>query len=575
MERVYTMFYNKKWLPIAASVLLLLTGCKKDATTNKGHDDTGIMPELNYTGDLDILVYIQGMDGEFRDIGSDKVVTSDLTDGNLQKYHAVAKEFNKIYPNITINLLYDNIEEYTNRVIEYQSSHNQKLPHIMHLPVTVQEGLANGYCADLSKYDYFKLYNAIDESVFDYFTFGDFVAAVPFYIYPTGIFVNKDILENNWIDTENLLDNWTFDDMLNYLETVVGATGTSSNIGGTGVLSNDMTDIISSTINETLLTNQTVNLNTNEIIDLIEKENELAQYSVWDYATKAIKPQYNQIQPWSYNTNFIQDELYAMEMSRSYAAGLYSQMIVEQNKVGSFDFLPFPKVTNDDAEEFKIGMIAEGLVVGNQCPLDAAGNENCTQADRDAEEAAAAFALFMAADTRAVESIATTEWLYQGEVISGNYESLPVIKKDIVYPYNENKTDAYDEETYTDENVTLNDYQIQLNHYKKMTEAFNDQEGFQEVLRIFEEDKDNCYAYNTIPRKVPLATGGQEDILEDWNKRFDSFNAVGSTGWVSSVTSQLAEWTRVTNENIQKAWQLLQDNVDSWYGEGKYNIYNG
>ena len=301
------MFYNKKWLPIAASVLLLLTGCKKDTTTNKGHDDTGIMPELNYTGDLDILVYIQGMDGEFRDTGSDKVVTSDLTDGNLQKYHAVAKEFNKIYPNITINLLYDNIEEYTNRVIEYQSSHNQKLPHIMHLPVTVQEGLANGYCADLSKYDYFKLYNAIDESVFDYFTFGDFVAAVPFYIYPTGIFVNKDILENNWIDTENLLDNWTFDDMLNYLETVVGATGTSSNIGGTGVLSNDMTDIISSTINETLLTNQTVNLNTNEIIDLIEKENELAQYSVWDYATKAIKPQYNQIQPWSYNTNFIQD----------------------------------------------------------------------------------------------------------------------------------------------------------------------------------------------------------------------------------------------------------------------------
>ena len=108
-----------------------------------------------------------------------------------------------------------------------------------------------------------------------------------------------------------------------------------------------------------------------------------------------------------------------------------------------------------------------------------------------------------------------------------------------------------------------------------MTEAFNEQEGFQEVLRIFEEDKENCYAYNTIPRKVPLATGGQEDILEDWNKRFDSFNAVGSTGWVSSITSQLATWTEKANENISKAWQLLQDNVDSWYGEGKYNIYNG
>ncbi len=567
------MFWHKKWIPVLASALLILTGCKK-TDVSKGHDEYGIMPELNYTGNLDILVYIQGMDGEFKDIGSDKVVTSDLVDGNLQKYHAVAKEFNKIYPNIKVNLLYDNIDDYTERVIEYQSSHNQKLPHIMHLPVTVQEGLSNGYCADLSKYDYFKLYNAIDESVFDYFTFGDFVAAVPFYIYPTGIFVNTDILEKNYIETSNLIDNWTIDNMLDYLSTIVRASGSSSNIGGTAVLSNDMINIISSTIDKTLLNNQTVNFNTNEVITLLEKENELAQYSVYDYATSSIKPQYDQIKPWSYNTNFIQDELYAMEMSRSYAAALYSQMIIEENKVGSFDFMPFPKVTDDEAEDFKIGMIAEGLVVGNQCPIDAAGKQNCTQADKDAEEAAAAFALFMAADTRAIQSMATTKWMYQNEELTGNYESLPVIKKDIVYPYNENKTSAYDEETFTDENVTLNDYQIQLNAYKKMTEAFNEQKGFQEILRIFEEEKENCYAYNTIPRNVPLATGGQEDILKDWNDRFTSFGAVGSTGWVSSVTSQLSTWTETANENIQKAWKLLQDSVDDWYGEGNFNIYS-
>lgn len=90
--------------------------------------------------------------------------------------------------------------------------------------------------------------NAIDESVFDYFTFGDFVAAVPFYIYPTGIFVNTDILEKNYIETSNLIDNWTIDNMLDYLSTIVRASGSSSNIGGTAVLSNDMVNIISSSM---------------------------------------------------------------------------------------------------------------------------------------------------------------------------------------------------------------------------------------------------------------------------------------------------------------------------------------
>ena len=565
------MSWINKLLPISASALLLLAGCGKKEAEADGKDPTGLMPTLNYRGDLDICVYIQGMNGEFKDIGSDKVMTQDLVDGNLQRYHAVAKEWNKIYPNIKINLIYDNIDDYTDMIMTYQSSHNQKYPHLMHLPFTVQEGLGRGYSAELSKYSYFKLYQAIDPSVFDYFTFGDFVAAVPIYIYPTGIFVNKSILNNSYVETDNLLDNWTFDKMLEMLNSVVN--NPTKKIGGTAVLSNDMINIISETIDKTLLNDKSVNLDTNEIVSLIEKEYELGKYSVYDYSKKAIKEEYDQIKPWAFNTNFIKDELYAMEMARSYAAVLYSQMIEQENKVGSFDFMPFPKINDSDEAEFRVGMIAEGLTVGNQCPLDAAGKEKCTQQDKNAEEAAAAFALFMAADTRSIKSIATTKWLYQDEELAGNYESLPVIKKDIVYPYNENKTEAYDKDTMTDSSVTLNDYQIQLNEYKKMTSSFADQEGFQEVLRIFEEEKENCYAYNTIPRMIPLSTGGEKDILDEWNKRYDNHGSLSSATWVRDVTVNLSTWTEMSNENINMAWELLQSNMDLYYGKDRYNVY--
>lgn len=549
-------------------LVLSMSGCKKGGTDNTKtvKDPYGIMPQLAYSGNLDILVYIQGMDGETRDIGNDKITTEELTDGNLQKYHAVAKEFKKLYPNIKVNLIYDSIDNYTDRLISYQESHNGQFPHIMHLPYTVQEGLGRGYSADLQKYKYLKLYDAIDPSVWEYFTFGDFVAAVPFYVYPTGIFVNKGILETNYLydPAENLLDKWTLDEMTDMLKTVHNV---QTHIGGTGVLSSDLINIISDTVDKTLLSNKNVNLDTLEIEHILQKEYEIASASVWDYQTKSIKQPFDQIKPWSYNTNFIDDELYTMEMARSYCAVLYSQLIKKGNKEGKFDFMPFPKLNEDS--DFRIGVIAEGLTVGNQCPLDM----KCTQKLKDAEEAAAAFALFMAADTRSIKSIAHTPFMYQGELVSGNFESLPVIRKDITYPYNENKTQSYDEETFLDPDNELNDYQVQLNEYLSLVSAFADQEGFKEVLRIFTEEKHNAYAYNTIPRSVPLEQGGTEDILEKWNNRFTTNGTISAITWVDNTKRFLSDWTKDANSNIQTAYDLLQDNLDDYYGKGVYNVF--
>ncbi len=576
------MLHNKKTLlPVFFATLLALTGCGgKGKTHGPIEDSAGLLPEIKYSGNLDIMAYIQGAGGTtIKDIGNAHYSTEDLTDGGIQRYHAVAKEFNKFFPDISVNLNITNIDDFDNYVTQYQQSHNMHLPHLMHLPTAPQEGLNKGYNANIAKYDYLKLYKAINPAVLDLFTCGDFVTAVPFYIYPTGMFINKTLLERAFYETDNLLDKWTIHELIDVLLPAVH--NPQNLVGGTAVLSSDMIDIVSETIDKTLLSSdRRVTLNTYDVQELIDLEEKMAQYSVCSYSGgsgASVKPEYDSVvKGYNYNTVFTQNDIYAIEMARSFCLTLYSNLIEKANRVGEFDFYPFPKL-NEDGDN-RLGLIAEGLVVGNQCPI-VNGKEQCTQNDKDAEEAAAVFALFLAADTRAAKAMATTKWVYglsdtEKVVLTGNYETLPVIRRDIVYPYNETVTENYDETTMTDPDATQTDYDVQMGYYRTMTSSFSGQEGFEEVLRIYEEEfTKNVYAYNTIPRSIPTETGGTKDVMDSWKNRYNNPDVkLGTTGWASYIKSKLSDWEKDINANIETTYNFLQGNVDMYYGKGKYNV---
>lgn len=542
---------NKKYLLMTSLIAgLTLAGCRENEDNlNKISDDWGIVPDLEYSGDLDIFCYIVGQEGMVRDIGRDRD-PSELWDSSLAKYHAVAKAWKEFYPNIKINVIYGGIEDYNQRVLNYQNQYGH-LPHLMHLPTAPQEGLNKGYNVDLSQYSYMSYYKAINPSLLNYFTFGGFVSAVPMYVYPTGVFVNLDTLEKQYIDTENILDSWTFETMVEYARST-----TSPENAGTGYISNDMLNNAVKSINYSLLNEGKVDFNTTEIRELLELENQLYEFSSYDWKTGTSKAGYEFIQPYSYNTNFIDDSVYTMESSRSFCNLLYSQMIVNNDEVGKFDFLPIPRANEDS--DLSIGIIAEGLVVGNQCPIQ---NEECSENSKLAQEAAAAFAMFANVDTRAYEELSKVEWEYQGKVVVGNVESLPVIRNDYRFNYN------------TSEQT---DYEIQLDIYKSLRTAWANQKGFNEILRIFEEEPENCYAYNTIPRTIPDGSTGTKDIMREWDRRYygDGTVTLGDTGWTGWVESNLIVWTNQVNKNIATCYDLLQENIDSYYGSGKYDVDN-
>ena len=151
---------------------------------------------------------------------------------------------------------------------------------------------------------------------------------------------------------------------------------------------------------------------------------------------------------------------------------------------------------------------------------------------------------------------------------------MPVIRRDIVYPYNETVTENYDETTMTDPDATQTDYDVQMGYYRTMTSSFSGQEGFEEVLRIYEEEfTKNVYAYNTIPRSIPTETGGTKDVMDSWKNRYNNPDVkLGTTGWASYIKSKLSDWEKDINANIETTYNFLQGNVDMYYGKGKYNV---
>ena len=73
--------------------------------------------------------------------------------------------------------------------------------------------------------------------------------------------------------------------------------------------------------------------------------------------------------------------------------------------------------------------------------------------------------------------------------------------------------------------------------------------------------------------------GEVRDIFTNWQTRFTHFinpetltGTLGSADYVDSVLAGLADMEADINTNTQKVWMDLQDNIDMYYGSGKYDV---
>lgn len=559
---------KKRYLLVLPILLTLtsMTGCKKTTTDLKGDPIEGWDPELEYKGDLDVFMYIYGQEGTWRDVGSGNYVASDIIDGSQALFFAAATEFKKIYPNININVISGNglgyTPSYTDNLQNYIESHNQKPPHVIHHVSDVPSQLESGLIADFSKYtDNFPIYDYISEDLLRYFNYGGFQAAVPYGIFPMGIYVNTHLVENIYMEEmpAPTAEEWTLD----ALDTIISSAPTGQN-GRAGVIQlyGELANFISPTIYRNYVDGKDVDLDTTEVVKLLELENKWARDNAWFVPTTTGSTKHQNNTEWD---NWEIGKLFAgdyakVQLDAPYNIGSNSQLAVTEGTEDHFDYYPYPAV--DEEGELTLGAMFGALTIGNRCSLDATGKENCTEEDRAAEEAAAYFATFMVSDPRSIKAASEIKWTRgtdtDSNTVTGAIKGFPVLQKtdDNGQPY----ALPSSLEGVTDE------YETQMQYFFDTYPTYTDEKpGMAKVVEMYGEGDYTVCGSAYYPMNIPTATGGTQGVFEEWNGRYNYDAAAGSATWVNAVRAQLNSWSDNINSVTERGWSYLEEQMRSYY----------
>ncbi len=629
---------TETWENIGTTIEVEITVEAMDAEYRAVYiDTTGILLPERVRGanlEIDCCIYVEGSNRRIPDIGNYSEDSNDTThryhpeDINymeLAPYFAAASAFNKVCPNVKINLLVYSIGEYNQMIQNYFESYGH-LPHIMFGTDHVVEQLCFAYTYDLSRYaEESPYYNQYNEYLMSRFNFGGFQAAVPISAEPWGIFVNMNDLEKYNIvldaidDTygqctdeyKNWVDNFTWDSFVN-----AASTSNTETHAGLSKMVEYFTSYSVPSIYNQYIKEGTIDISSNEIqatiTQLLEFENELSQYCVYNYNDTSYGPYltakeyFTNAAGWKGTENFVKDQYSTFYAEAPWALQAISQFVKSTNEQATIypyvspintkvDFLPYPKL-NSNSQAYT-GIAVEGLTIGNQCPI----GTTCTEDKQLKMDVAAYFAMFMGMDPLAIEARSKVKYTYGGRNCEGHM-ALPLIKRGVKYAWQEDEEYLLKHE---DPAAGYDDnWQYQLAKWFEINDLYvtNDQPadvrtftnityGLVKMLDSiymldgYGDDYVTCLNYWNEPVAVPdvsqdVDEGKTKDIFEDWQERFIQFKdtennagVLGTSTYVATVTAQLANIENEINENSDVAWAYLAECVAEYY-EQPYDITN-
>lgn len=503
----------------------------------------GFDPVLEYKGDIDVFMYIYGQDKAWLDVGyPGKYGPEDIGDESQALFFAAAKEFKKLYPDIRINVYSGNGDEQYVQNFNNYYVRNGHVPHVIHHVNTTPELLTGGYVADLSQYkNKFETYNIINPELMKYFNYGGFQAAVPFGCYPTGLFINYGTLEDLYIESDDLVNNWT----VATLDNIITAERMVETAGIVELESGWMNFIVP-TIFKQYVENNTVDLTSMDVVELINMESNWYNYAAFDIHNQTRVGSYGN---WQKNQMLI-DGAARIMLGEQFKMGSLAQQAEAAGIAEDLDFYPWPALNEDSSPSIALDFGA--INVGNQCPV----GSDCSEESKLAQEAAAYFAMFMVADTRSIKAASEIEWQSgEGDGLIhkiGAIKGFPVVKKGVSLSFLDNE----------------DEYETQLGYFFDNYGAYEGKPGFSMVLDLYEKNEIYVCSKKVFPFLVPEGgTGGTKDILEKWTNRYlgDGTTDVGSSTWTGWVESNLPIWTNDINRNSSTAWAYLTEQMISYY----------
>jgi len=503
----------------------------------------------NTEGSIDIMVW-SGDSTYYEDIGAKEWAPEDMTSQNVAAVHALAKQFKQLYPKVKVNLWAKTDDPHGNGTSWYQEMENFKAQHGKHPDIYASTDLAGdvslGLVADLTPFKDDPLYQSFNPSIMALMNYYGFQAGLPQFLQPWGVYVNKELAENNNIDVPE--PDWTIDDYTAFVnsadnKTFWGAMDTPLSFIATG------TTAINYRLNKYDGEGDYVDLASDEVAKTLAYVPEWAKSSVWAQFGLGNVPQEIMDDGWWWGFRFFcRNYILTLDgdpwMIGAASGGKNEDGTWKVNAVESGDWDIYPR----PATEFRgntMGIVIDPMAIHNYAMDD--NDPAWSEEEINKLKLAYAFGSFWCGATEGMKARAEMIYSDNGAPRSALNDSLPLVTGP-----------AFDE-------------QMAIWGSTKEHARYLDKDlmpGFQYVLELWEKGEmwdisDKTYLYHIIE------DGTRVNNLREW---LSATNAealgVGTTdaNWLDTVKAKLGDWNETINARFVKAEGKLKEGLMKYYG---------
>ena len=501
-------------------------------------------------GEIDVMCW-SGDSTYHRDLGHQDIAPEDLSSQNVAAIYALAKEFNKIYPNVKVNLYAKTDDPNGNDTSWMQELENFKAEHGKYPDVYAANDLpgdlARGMIADLSVYADDPLYQSFNKGIMDTMNYYGFQAGLPQFMQPWGIYVNRELAEENNIDVPD--PDWDIDDYTDFI-----TSADNKNFYGTIFsVPTQIIDTGTTTVNAQMAAYQgegdRVNIASDEVKDLIGYIAKWAPYEVWTLNGQGAVESSVMDDGWWWGYRFFcRNYVLAYTgdpwMMGSATAGKTADGAWATNAVESEDWDIYPRPATP-YQPNTVGIVIDPMAIHNFAMDD--GNPEWSDAEKAQFDLAYAFGSFWCGATESLQARADQMYNDNGTIKTCLNDSLPLVTGDAFFA------------------------QMEIWYSTDLHARYGDAEkmpGFQYLLQLWNDGQIWDISDKTYPYYV-IEDGTQVTCLREW---LDVTNAditgvaVTDPSWVDTVKANLDDWNQKINARFRLAEQSIRDGLVTYYG---------
>ncbi|MCL2092727.1 MAG: ABC transporter substrate-binding protein [Treponema sp.] len=535
---------------VLLGILAITVSCQRGGSTGGGAAaDTGLSPSglpYDVVGEITFMTW-GGDDTFYEDLGTARWTSDDIRATNPAMIHATALEFKKIFPNVTVNIFAMSGDPNAGVPWE-QHRENFRMQYGRHADVYVVTDMIGdiqrGLIADLSMFrDIDPMLATFNPGILDMLTIEGRLFALPQYIIPRGIWVNRSLADANNIDVPD--PDWTIEEFTRFI-TNHRPNEWYGSMGGWG---DDLHVVRGGTrdFNYQLMYRQPgepfVNINGQPTRDLLRVFNQWRHHTVHanndaGLVTSEFMSAHGN---WGWRF-FFEGSLLTFSGEPWNLGSAANPDSGNRVRVADWDIYPMPStqwVGNH------VGLTNDPWVIRNFAMDD--GNPALNEEEELKLRIAYEFVRFFGADTRAWESRRNTMFLTGGGVLSPSMNiSLPFVTGPEF------------------------DKQMEIWYSLPQTQAYrnrNAMPGWHYVMELWQAGQLWDISDKAFPWFYDFE-GGRRTIIWEWNNAWnpDVTGAVSTDpNWLDQIYSRLPIWNTAFNERWEVEMVRLNDALNRYY----------